>query len=146
MKIFNVTFAVLSLSLFACNSSNENSDNSGSDTNQQSSSTIDPNGPEVEINVLNFDIEKRETNVEIINRLGEPITSISGRLHFYDAEGAELTTATGRDLSSPFQTSSSPNVVGSMAYTEKKLGNKIPEGTISISVKDISGKTSSGTF
>lgn len=146
MKIFNVTFAVLSLSLFACNSSNENTDNSGSDTNQQSSSTIDPNGPEVEVIVLSFDIQKMETRVEIVNRLSDPITSLSGRLHFYDAEGAELTTATGRDLSSPFQTTANPNLVGSMASSEKKLRNKIPEGTISITVKDISGKTSSGTF
>jgi uncharacterized protein YcfL len=146
MKIFNLTFAVLCLSLSACNSSNENQDSSGSNADQQSSSSIDPNGPEVEIKVLNFDIEKRETNIEIINRLDEPITSISGRLHFYDADGAEMTSATGRDLSSPFQTSANPNVVGSMASTEKKLSNKIPEGTASIEVKDVSGKTANGSF
>jgi uncharacterized protein YcfL len=146
MKIFNLTFAVLCLSLAACNSSNENQDNSSSDANQQISSTIEPNGPEVEINVLNFDIQKRETNIEINNRLDEPITSISGRLNFYDAEGKEVTTATGRDLSSPFQTSARLRVVGSMTSTEKKLGNKIPDGAASIQVKDVTGKTPSGTF
>jgi len=146
MKTFNLTFALLCLSLFACNSSNENQDSSGSEANQQSTSTIDPNGSVVEIKVLAFDIEKMETRVEIINRLSEPITSISGRLHFYDADGAEMTTATGRDLSSPFQTSANPNVVGSMASTESTLRNKIPEGTASIEVKDVSGKTASGSF
>ena len=146
MKIFSFTFTVLCLSLFACTSSNENQDISGSDGNEQSSTRIDPNGPDVEIKVLNFDIEKRETTIEIINRLSEPIKSISGRLHFYDADGVELTSATGRDLSSPFQTTANPNVVGSMASTEKKLGNQIPEGTVSIQVQDVSGKTANSTF
>ena len=107
---------------------------------------IDPNGPEVEINVLSFDQENRKTEIEIINRMEDPIKSIRGRLYFYDEAGELVTTATGRDLSSPFSMSENPSIVKSMDRVERTLQNQIPEGTTSIKVEEIGGKTTSGDF
>jgi hypothetical protein len=107
---------------------------------------IDPNGPEVEINVLSFDQENRKTEIEIINRMDDPIKAIKGRLYFYDTAGELLTTATGRDLSSPFSLVSNPSIVKSMDRVERTIKNQIPEGTASIKVEEIGGQTTSGDF
>lgn len=139
MKLIQLSLFSLTLLLFSCGSSD-------SETSSKSESKIDPNGPKIEVNVLSFDIEKRETIVEIINRMDEAITSISGRLYFYDADGELVTTATGRDLSSPFQATANPNLVKSMDSKEHKLHNNIPDGTESIRVEEITGKTQNGTF
>lgn len=108
--------------------------------------SIDPNGPDVELVILDFNQEKSETKIEIINRLDDPIKSLSGRLIFHDEDGSVLTTATGRDLSSPFSLSTNPSIVKSMEKAEKTLRNKVPEGTFSITVEEIAGKTSKGSF
>ncbi len=136
---------LFTISFFQSCSNNE-SNNAEADQTSNTGPSIDPNGPEVEINVLNFDLEKNETTIEIINRKDESITSIGGRLSFYDEAGALLTTATGRDMSSPFQMAQNPQVVGTMASVEKVLKNAIPEGTSSIQVEEITGKTASGSF
>lgn len=107
---------------------------------------IDPNGPDVEVNVLEFEQENRKTKIEIINRMDNPIKSIRGRLYFHGESGEVLTTNTGRELSSPFSYAKNPSIVGSMARTEYTLGNDIPEGTFSISIEEIAGKTTEGEF
>lgn len=107
---------------------------------------IDPNGPAVEINVLSFEQENRKTEIEIINRMDDPIKSIRGRLYFYDEAGELVTTATGRDLSSPFSMSENPSIVKSMDRVERTLQNQIPEGTASIKVEEIGGKTTTADF
>jgi hypothetical protein len=126
---------VLALSLMFLASCGESSENS-----------IDPNGPDVEVNVLEFDQANRKTKIEILNRLESPIKSINGRLIFLDESGNALTTATGMEKTSPFSYSKNPNIVGSMQRVEHKLSNSIPEGTSSITIEDISGKTTDGEF
>lgn len=125
-------FALSALILVSCGESTE--------------SSIDPNGPDVEVNVIEFDQANRKTKIEILNRLASPIKSLNGTLVFHDESGDVLTTATGRDLNSPFSYSKNPNIVGSMQKTEHTLGNKIPEGTASISIEGIKGKTTEGEF
>jgi len=144
MKHTSFFVVILAFTFLQSCSNNENS-NDLENTEKQTPS-IDPNGPDIEINVLAFDLEKSETTIEIINRMDEPITSISGRLYFYDEAGGPMTTATNSDLSSPFETAQSPQVVGSMASVEKVLKNRIPGGTNDIKVGEISGKKTSGSF
>lgn len=132
MKTF--VFILSLLVLFSC----------GNETEESNGESIDMNGPDIEINVLDFDVASRKTNVEFINRLDEGIKNISATLYFYDESGAEITYATGASKSSPFSKSSNPNIVGSKSKTTFKLGNKIPENTDKVEVKDIKIKTVSG--
>lgn len=105
---------------------------------------IDMNGPDVELNLVEFDTEKRQTRVELINRLDEEIKTINGTLFFYDESGAEITYATGLSKSSPFSKSKAPHLVRAGSKVTLELGNKIPENTASIQVKKVEVKTTSG--
>lgn len=109
-----------------------------------SADAIDPNGPDVELNVISFSLEDNKTELEIINRLDEDINNVRGRLMFMDNEGNQLTTATGRELTSPFSHAKNPKIVGSMSKSTITLSNTIEAGTENISITEIVVTTKSG--
>lgn len=119
--------------LFSCGEGGENS-----------ADAIDPNGPDVELNVISFSLEDNKTELEIINRLDEDINNVRGRLMFMDNEGNQLTTATGRELTSPFSHAKNPKIVGSMSKSTITLSNTIEAGTENISITEIVVTTKSG--
>ena len=119
--------------LFSCGEGGENS-----------ADAIDPNGPVVELNVISFSLEDNKTELEIINRLDEDINNVRGRLMFMDNEGNQLTTATGRELTSPFSHAKNPKIVGSMSKSTITLSNTIEAGTENISITEIVVTTKSG--
>jgi len=127
--------APLFLGLFFVACSNNSSD---------SSNAVSADGPTVEVNVTSFDIEKRKTEIELINRSEENIVDIKGRLLFLGEDGSPLTTATGRPLDSPFQKQQKPAIVKSMNATTISLSNKLPEETASIQLEDIKVTFDSG--
>lgn len=111
---------------------------------ENSAEAIDPNGPDVELNVISFSLEDNKTELEIINRLDEDINNVRGRLMFMDNEGNQLTTATGRELTSPFSHAKNPKIVGSMTKSTITLSNTIEAGTENISITEIVVTTKSG--
>lgn len=107
-------------------------------------SSIDMDGPDVEINVMDFSNESTTIKFELINRLDEAINNIRGTVYFYDADGNEITYATGRSKSSPFSKAQNPSVVDSKAKTVIELKNSIPEGAHDVKIKEVKVKTTSG--
>ena len=105
---------------------------------------IDMDGPIIEANVLSFDAEGSKTEIELINRSDEPITSVRMRLVFIDEEGNEITTATGRRKDSPFQVAQNPQVVGAKSRAVVTARNNIEPGTGSIQIIELQGTGKSG--
>ncbi len=130
-KLFIFVFAIV---LGACSNEDSNTaDNS-----------FDKEGPAIEINIVEKDIENSLTRIEIINRQDVPINGLRGRLLFLGEDGEPLTTATGRILDSPFSMTANPYLVNTMAKQVKKLGNKIPEGTTDMKLTELYARTKSG--
>jgi hypothetical protein len=138
---------LLSIVLFAwsCGSGTSSSE---SDSNGKKSDTaaeaIDMDDPIIEMNVLSFSAESNRTEIEVINRSDEPLTSVSLRLVFVGEDGNDLTTATGRRKDSPFQLARNPHVVGAKSRTVITAMNTIEEGTSNIRLEEVKGSTKSG--
>jgi hypothetical protein len=132
----NVYFVLMLALLTSCQGNSEST--------ESKEATIDMNGPELEVNVLNFNIENNTTEIELINRLDEDINKISGRINFFDANGAEITFATGQSKSSPFNQNKNPEIVKSKSKTTLTLNNKIPTETVSIKIIEFKATTKSG--
>jgi len=77
----------------------------------------------------------------VINRLDVDVKSISGRLVFLDENNEPLTTATGRQIDSPFQYAQNPSVVKSKSKTRITLSNGLDVKTVSIRVDEVAWKT-----
>lgn len=125
---------------FSC-SSGAGSEGADSKANEVA---IDMDGPIVEANVLSFDAEGSKTEIELINRSDEPLTSVRMRLVFIDEDGNEITTATGRRKDSPFQVAQNPQVVGAKARAVVTARNNIEPGTGSIQIIELQGTGKSG--
>lgn len=134
MKKLKAVFIPLLLLLASCG---ENS--TENDANALLESEI--NGPDLEINVLSFSLENNKTEIEVINRLDVDVKSISGRLVFLDENNEALTTATGRQIDSPFQHAQNPSVVESKSKTRITLSNGLDAKTVSIRIDEVSWKT-----
>lgn len=125
--IYLLSFAVLS----AC---------SNSDNGRTNEEKINPDGPKLEMNVVDFSIEDSKTKIEVINKAEEDLKSVRGRLVFIGEDGKELTTATGRRKDSPFQMAENPFVVKAMSKKVITVRNKLEAETASISIKEMSGE------
>ncbi len=132
-NIYLVLFLVF---LLSCENSTDN--------NETKEDSIDMNGPDIEVNVLEFDIEKSTTEIEIVNRLDEDINKISGLIAFFDEAGQELTHVTGKSKASPFSRSENPQIVKSKSKRKLTLKNKIITETHSIQILDFKATTISG--
>lgn len=140
MKNLILLATFLSFALYSCN--NEGSDSKTSDAADKVE--IDMDGPDFEMNVISFSVEDRRTQVELTNRMGEAITSVSGRLNFMNEDGAAISRATGAPITSPFQQAANPHVVDAKSIRNISLGNDIPEGTASINISEIKVVKASG--
>ncbi|MCH8547154.1 MAG: hypothetical protein LAT54_10520 [Cryomorphaceae bacterium] len=130
------------LMAFSCGSG---ASNEGEQTKASSNEVaIDMDGPMIEANVLSFDEGSSKTEIELINRSDEPITSVRMRLVFINEEGDEITTATGRRKDSPFQTAQNPQVVGAKSRAVITARNSIEPGTGSIQITELQGTSKSG--
>lgn len=128
--------------LFSCGN-----DASGTaETNQSIEQTKDElgSGPEFEATILQFDMDNQKTEVELINRSNEALQSISGRLVFLNEDGSPLTRANGDAITSPFQQTANPHVVGAKSKTTIVLRNSIQKGTAKLSLEEVKVKTISG--
>jgi hypothetical protein len=101
-------------------------------------------GSDVKIEVVDFDKEKSVTNVILYNGLDKAIRNISGKLVFIDADGNEVTFATGASKASPFQRMENPYVVDAKSKKAIRFNNKIDAKTESISVIVGSVETADG--
>ena len=121
--------------LFSCGN-----DASGTaETNQSIEQTKDElgSGPEFEATILQFDMDNQKAEVELINRSNEAIQSISGRLVFLAEDGSPLTRANGDAITSPFQQTANPHVVGAKSKTTIVLRNSIQKGTAKLSLAEV---------
>lgn len=105
---------------------------------------INMDGPDVEVNVLSFDIEKRQTELELINRLNKPIRNIRGWIYFKNAEGEVLTYANGTEKTSNFQKMQNPHIVEALSKTTWTLGNKLEEQAVEVIAVVIEVETTDG--
>lgn len=129
---------VLIISAFLVLSSCGNESKEGETNTSLSAEEL--NGPELEINVISFSLEKGKTEVKVINRTDADINSLSGRLIFLDENDAPITSATGRQMDSPFQKVENPYIVKAKSTAQLTLSNSIHEGTHSIRIEDLAWK------
>ena len=106
--------------------------------------TIDMNGPDVEVNVLSFSVESNQTELEVINRMDEAITNMNGALTFENAAGEIISYANGNPKSSSFSNAQNPQIVKATSKTIVKLRNSLPEETKVVHVSGVTVKTASG--
>jgi hypothetical protein len=137
--IFSVALASF---LFSC--SNDTSTTVENDQKTEQTQDELGSGPEFEATILQFDMDNQKTELELINRGNEAIQSISGRLVFLNEDGSPLTRANGDPITSPFQQTSNPHVVGAKSKTTIVLRNSIQKGTSKLSLAEVKVKTTSG--
>jgi hypothetical protein len=135
----------LSAMLWSCGQGTSSTENESTTTSSSESEvSIDMDGPIIEANVLRFSEENSRTEIEVINRSDAALTSVSMRLVFIDADGNEITTATGRRKDSLFQTARNPHVVDARSRDLITAMNKIEPGTASIKIEALKGQNASG--
>lgn len=139
MKIKILFLSAIAITALACN---PGSNNTGSEDNL--SNVITTEGPEFEMNILSFDADDSKTEIEVLNRSSENVISVQGRLVFIDGEGNEITSATGRRKTSPFQMARNPYVVKSGERAVIVVRNSIEKGTERILLEEVRGTTVEG--
>lgn len=136
MNRFWILPLILTLGLFSCDS--------GAGKEKGATNLELGAGPDFETVVLSFDADAGKTEIELINRMDEGVTNISGRFVFMNEAGEPLTRANGNPITSPFQNMTNPHLVGAKSKKTIVLGNSIQKGTASISLSDVKIKTTSG--
>ncbi|MCC5918538.1 MAG: hypothetical protein JJU02_14545 [Cryomorphaceae bacterium] len=143
MRVLNL--CVVLFALWSCSPGASNNESSSENKKDNPpTETVDMNGPIIEMNVISFSVENSKTEIEVINRSDEPLTSVSLRMVFIDENGDEITTATGRRKDAPFQTAQNPFVVDAKSKAVITARNKIEGGTGSIRIEEVKGQTKSG--
>jgi hypothetical protein len=130
--------------LFSCGGEESSTEEGGSEESSEETPSIDMDGPDVEVVVLDFSIEDRETNVEVINRLEEDIKSVSGDICYLDSAGNNLENIFGNPRSTHFQQMENPFLVKSMSSKKLTLGNKLDSDAQGLEVRNVKVKTVSG--
>jgi hypothetical protein len=129
--------------LFFVSCGNGNQENKKTDN----STEANPNayeGADIRMEVIEFDMNKNETNVIFLNGSDKSIKNVTGKLVFMNDDGKEITFATGASKASSFQVTESPHVVAAKSKVNYKLYNKIDKNTKYIEVLLESIETTDG--
>lgn len=130
-----IAFPLFAL-LTACNAGTSN----GSDSAGESY-----DGTTFNADVISFDAQTNTTELEIRNGLDQAVREIKGRIICLDAEGKVMETATGRQISSPFQKVQNPHIIDAKTKSSMSLSNQLDPRTSGVRVEISEVKTVDGT-
>lgn len=133
-------FSLAAISLFALFTACTSDTSSGSESSGESY-----DGSSFSADVITFDAQTNKTELEIRNGLDQAVREIKGKIVCLDAEGNDLQTATGRQISSPFQKVQNPHIVDAKTKSTLSLSNQLDPRTAGVRVEIREVKTVDGT-
>jgi len=140
MANFFKTLIICSVFLSSCGNKKE----SGSISNEKSTSENAYQGSDVNMSITDFDEASNKINGILNNGLDKSIRNIRGVFTFIDSAGNPITFANGTIKTSNFQKVANPEIAPAKSSVKIQFGNKVEKGTSRIDVAIIEVETADG--